>query len=192
MKTWGLPGDLPQLWRKISTEPFISYADGGIGAPHCQPDGHSLWIQPDIEVTPRVSVRPPPARGRVHMRAHFYDDGEGQTWQWIGCQTAVGAAFVGLLHPGSVKQGFYGYVQDSALDYFGSGWKQTCVPRSVGWHLFELIWENQKLHVIIDSEPVASERAKIAKHCCDSELQLFSSSTTGCGVWAPSSSSTRP
>eukprot|EP00929_Paragymnodinium_shiwhaense_P000695 TRINITY_DN100929_c0_g1_i1.p1 TRINITY_DN100929_c0_g1~~TRINITY_DN100929_c0_g1_i1.p1 ORF type:complete len:450 (+),score=29.54 TRINITY_DN100929_c0_g1_i1:38-1351(+) len=190
LSTWGVPNDSPKIWRSISTEPFISYADGGIDAPYGQCDGQSLWIQPDVDVTLRAEIRPPPPHCRVHLRAHFYDDGEGKTWQWIGCQTSLGAAFVGLQHPSAGMEGFYGYVQDSSGKYFGSGWKQSCVPRSVGWHLFELVWEDQELHVIIDSEPIAREAAKIAKHFTaeeaeeDNELQLFSSSTTGYGVWA--------
>lgn len=165
---------------KISTESFTSAEDGGIGSPPCEPEGQCLWIEPGDGTLLRRSIRPAP-RGRVHLRAHFYDDGEQDSRQWMGVRLPLGRAAVGLLASASDGQQFYGFVQGE--DFLGGTWKRTFVPRTVGWHMFEMVFENQQLYVVIDSEPIAAELT-VESSGVREEVLIFSSGASGYGVWA--------
>lgn len=48
--------------------------------------------------------------------------------------------------------------------------------------MFELIWEEQSLHILVDSEPIATEGS--TGQSANDEVCLFSSGGNGYGVWA--------
>jgi len=166
---------------KLSIEPFLGVDDGGAGAPLCNIKGQTLWIEPGGDTILRHHVQPAPHGSRVHLRTHFYDDGEPSSSQWVGRQCADKSAAVGLRSSASPEQDFYGYSAGGLL-ISNTDWKNHCVPRSVGWHRFELIWEEQSLLVIIDSEPITME-CNAGESCASDQVCLFSKGS-GYGVWA--------
>lgn len=176
---------------QIQVEPFCAVEDGGIGAPthFLQDSDETLWIQPKGEgVVLRHKVAmtlKESSRCRVHLRAHFYDDGELGGCHWLGYRSLAGEAAVGLPAHAS-SEDFYQYMQGagvlSAATAPGAAWQRTFVPRSAGWHFFELIWEEQTLHILIDNEPISKEPA--LGFVEQQEEVILYSSGSGYGVWA--------
>lgn len=171
----------------ICTEPFQHVEEGGIGVPPCDPGGEALWIEPGQEgLALRRKVLPLVGCGncdRVHLRAHFYDDGEAGSGHWLWCGSSAGEAAVGLPVRTSGEE-FYGYMQgplSAASSLHCAPWQRSYVPRRSGWHVFELIWEEAMLHILIDNEPISMEPAS----GCQSEAEVcLYSSGKGYGVWA--------
>lgn len=174
---------------QVSVEPFLAIEEGGVGTPRSESIGDTLWMQPSEDgVVLRHKVFAPfkDARScRVHLRAHFYDDGESASCHWLGYGSVAGEAAVGLLSCADRGNEFYGYIHGvdilAATPSFQSPWQRTFVPRSAGWHMFELVWEDQMLHVLIDNEPICAEPASGCRK--EEEVMLYSDGL-GYSVWA--------
>lgn len=171
--------------RRICTEPFLT--DGGIGAPECGPAGEALWVEPgEAGLMIRRTLSPAIAAGRLsrlHLRAHFYDDGEVGDQHWLGCRSSVGAGAVGLA-PSGASGACYGYlhtVWPGEASAHSHSWQHSHVPRIKGWHSFEMVWEGGELQILIDTEPISKEVA--GGFCAETELCLASGGS-GYGVWA--------
>lgn len=180
----------------LQVEAFEGPEDGGIGAPACEPPGQSLWLDTSTgHVTLRRSPAVPPCRpwGRLHLRAHFYDDAErrsasaaGSGGSWVGCVSPFGGGAVGLATSGdefySLAHGGCPTAEARFCDASRpGGWQPTSVPRSRGWHLLELAWEQGALSVLVDSEPVSTAPAELAGD--GTEVRLVSAGG-GSAVWA--------
>lgn len=61
------------------------------------------------------------------------------------------------------------------------GWLRTIVDRTRGWHLFEVLFENDEIHFSIDGEPVGTMNGGDA---CQAEEVVLCSRCGGDGVWA--------
>jgi hypothetical protein len=169
----------------ISIEPFLDIQEGGIGSPFNH-DGEALWVEPGQEgLTLRHPVTLPlrvSHHVRVHLRAFFYDDGSSGASHLLSSSSVVGVAAVGLFSRNGDEQ-FYGYMQGQLCSDFASGstWKHTSVLRTTGWHTFEMIWEEQFLHILIDNEPIAREAS--LGHCAEESVSIFSAGD-GYGIWS--------
>mmetsp|Transcript_98899 Transcript_98899/g.176200 ORF Transcript_98899/g.176200 Transcript_98899/m.176200 type:complete len:642 (+) Transcript_98899:33-1958(+) len=183
--------------RGISTEQFLPVEEGGIGQPTSGISGSALWLDTSVGHISLISKpeRMPIFRSteRLHVRVHFFDDGDEHGIHWLGCTGQLGAAAVGVMEKDvySVchgkswqeaslqvpKQGGYGQEASTKAKV----WRGTCVQRAIGWHVFEMIWEKGGLKVLIDTEPIAEDLAKGPSEA----LQLtFFAAGGNCGVWA--------
>eukprot|EP00931_Biecheleriopsis_adriatica_P119180 TRINITY_DN94433_c0_g1_i1.p1 TRINITY_DN94433_c0_g1~~TRINITY_DN94433_c0_g1_i1.p1 ORF type:complete len:726 (+),score=92.36 TRINITY_DN94433_c0_g1_i1:34-2211(+) len=121
---------------------------------------------------------------RLHLRAHFFDDGEeySATGHWLGLQSGLGTASIGL---GFAMDGCYsvlnGKVAGADIGKYYR-WTRTSVDRTAGWHLFEIVLEEGEVKFIIDSELVLYAPAE-GGTCDGTEVWLYAR-CGGAGVWA--------
>lgn len=174
--------DLEEAMEKqISVQPFGDVSgdevplEGGLA-------GQCLCLDPSRGHVAFVRQLPLP-RGKLHARAYFFDHGEEHfaIGHWLACRSDLGKGAVGLplgidecycfLH-GSCPTGKKG-------EY--SGWQRSDVPRSRGWHLFELSWERGALSIWVDQQMVSISNA--AQGESEREVRIVSRSG-GVGVWA--------
>lgn len=167
LETWSSITESGSATRGISTEIFLSVDEGGIGLPSY--DGindfsRALWLDTSrgfillnskSELLLNVNEDE-----RLYMRAQFFDDGEGGADHWLGCTGPCGAASLGVAR----KQGdCYGILQgccpSSVAESQSGAWKSSGVQRSIGWHFFELVWEDGISRAFIDHEPVSEAPA---------------------------------
>eukprot|EP00927_Polykrikos_kofoidii_P048610 TRINITY_DN42863_c0_g1_i1.p1 TRINITY_DN42863_c0_g1~~TRINITY_DN42863_c0_g1_i1.p1 ORF type:complete len:620 (+),score=72.81 TRINITY_DN42863_c0_g1_i1:75-1934(+) len=172
--------------RRICTEPFLK--EGGIGAPECGPAGAALWVEPgEADLMIRRTLSPAIAAGRLsrlHLRAHFYDDGEVGDQHWLGFRSSVGTGAVGLTLSSGASGACYVYlhtVWPGEASARSNSWQHSHVPRIKGWHSFEMVWEGGELQILIDTEPISKEVA--GGLCAETEVCLASGGL-GYGVWA--------
>jgi hypothetical protein len=95
--------------------------------------------------------------GRMHLRAHFYDSMRGSSPRhWMGLASRYGSAAIGL---GGLTDAYMFVNGVCPNGPMRSGetinWQTTGVPRTQGWHLFELEWETGLLSISVDGEVVA-------------------------------------
>merc|ERR1719195_1609964 len=108
-----------------------------------------------IAVCRRADVRGSLEHGRLHLRAHFYDDGSSGNYNnWLACSGTFGSGAVGVKEHNNCYAFVHGQCPASLRDQVD--WQSSAVPRTEGWHLFELIWESSLLTVSIDYEPVST------------------------------------
>jgi len=150
-----------------------------------KPFGQALRLDPGIG---RVALRHTHGRlcgapGSLHVRAHFYDNMKGACpGHWMGLTSRYGSALVGL---GSDSARHYAFINGSWRDGAVGGppikWHETDVARTLGWHLFEIVFEGECLSIIVDGES-KSHIAVEGKHT--EETIWLIAKRGGVGQWA--------
>lgn len=123
------------------------------------------------------------SEGRLHLRAHFWDDGEDHVnyAHWLGFKSRFGSGALGLAFGIDGEYSFlHGTVPSGARGEY-DGWKRGLLDRSKGWHLLEILLEHGEMSMCIDGESLSLERAE-GKHSCE-EVWLVSR-CGGLGLWA--------
>eukprot|EP00931_Biecheleriopsis_adriatica_P010030 TRINITY_DN111123_c0_g1_i1.p1 TRINITY_DN111123_c0_g1~~TRINITY_DN111123_c0_g1_i1.p1 ORF type:complete len:620 (+),score=85.86 TRINITY_DN111123_c0_g1_i1:87-1862(+) len=162
--------------------------------PFKEPPGQALMMDPGMgrEVlwcAPRFRFHG--TSTRLHLRSYFYDHMRTgalasiseKSAHWIGIQSPVGSAAIGVT---SECTGSYAFLNGCCPD--GSAernlqWETTSVPRSAGWHLFELVFQDNSLQVLVDGEPMAHAAAEGATETLDSLIYLVAKKGDP-GYWA--------
>jgi len=193
--------DHDELAKYLAVEPMslmkakVLGLSGAHLPPQCrEPRGQALMLDPGMGL--EVLCCPSKLRfhgtgTRVHLRAHFFDHLRSgklglvseKSAHWLGIQSPVGSAAIGVT---SEIQGFYAFLSGCCPDgsvEAGLQWKSTSVPRSCGWHLLELVFQDQEMRVLVDGEPIAQVAAAGAQECCESLIHLVAKKGDP-GYWA--------
>lgn len=187
---WSTVTESGSATRGLFAETFLSVEEGGIGLPPYEgitDCSRALWLDTSrgfilltsaSEVLLNVNEDE-----RLHLRAHFFDDCEEGADHWLGCTSPFGAASLGLARK---EEKFYGILQgfcpSSVAECQSGAWKSSGVQRSIGWHFFELVWEDGISRAYIDHEPVSEAPAASPG---EKSLNITMGAAGGnCGVWA--------
>lgn len=183
---WNLHDDSASMEHRISIETSESFEHVGFGGR--RPEGGVLQLDTTsgclaLYRCPSRSMKRHPC-DRLHLRVHFFDHGESHSaaGHWIGAKTRLGTGAIGIAFG---IDDCYCYVngacpQGQRKEY--SSWRRSFVDRSVGWHLFEILWVESKVCFLIDGESVSGDAAE-ALHDAEEAVWLVSR-CGGNGYWA--------
>lgn len=117
---------------------------------------------------------------RLHCRAWFFDAMEGgrDAFCWVGFTTRVGSGAIGCKSTHYVFFNGDGWTSDGG--HSKVGWRESMVPRSLGCHRFDLVWENGETVFSIDGKTLSKSR--VLGPSTDEKVFLCSENGT-CGVW---------
>jgi len=177
----GASGGVPSGWSLLQgTQPQTEVVQESRG-PEEGPPGRALRVTPKKgpAVLRHVPAQLPAVVIRLHLRARFYDEGAAGATHWLGLGSRLGAGAVGLA-PG--VEGYYATSRDFRGDRpEDATWRRSAVPRSVGWHLFELVLQEETFSASVDGEPVGSAPAQGASAA---EELLLGTAASARGAWA--------